>query len=62
MQQPLAHLYFLTVLENLLTSEFSLSSLIMTVQNVIKVSKHNNMHIHTHTHTLVPVTSQTLYL
>jgi len=37
MQQPLAHLYFLTVLEDLLTSKFGLPNLIRTSQRIAKV-------------------------
>ena len=38
MQQPLAHLYFLTVFEDLLSSNFGLSNLIRTSQRIAKVS------------------------
>ena len=37
MQQPLAHLYFLVVLENLVYSDYHLSGLIRTVQSIDKV-------------------------
>ncbi len=37
MQQPLAHLYFLTVLEDLLMSKFGLPNLIRTSQRIAKV-------------------------
>ena len=40
MQQPLAHLYFLTVFDDLLNSKFDLSPLIKTTQNIAKVSAH----------------------
>jgi len=36
MQQPLSHLYFLTVFEDLLKSKFNLSGLIKTAQNITK--------------------------
>ena len=38
MQQPLAHLYFLTVFEDLLTSKFGLPNLIRTSQKIKNVS------------------------
>ena len=37
MQQPLAHLYFLTVFEDLLSSNFGLPNLIRTSQKIAKV-------------------------
>ena len=37
MQQPLVHLYFLTIFEDLLGSEFNLSALIKTSQSISKV-------------------------
>jgi len=39
MQQPLSHLYFLTVFEDLLKSKFNLSGLIKTAQNITKVCR-----------------------
>ena len=44
MQQPLAHLYFLTVLEDLLTSKFGLPNLIRTSQKIAKVSRIDTAH------------------
>ena len=41
MQQPLAHLYFLTVFEDLLSSSFSLPNLIRTSQKIAKVCPHS---------------------
>ncbi len=38
MQQPLAHLYFLTVMEDLKDSNFGLAGLVKTVHNISKVS------------------------
>lgn len=37
MQQPLSHLYFLTVLENVANLNFGLSGLITTSQKISKV-------------------------
>ena len=37
MQQPLSHLYFLVVLENVSNSDFGLSGLITTSQKISKV-------------------------
>ncbi len=39
MQQPLAHLYFLTVMEDLKDSNFGLAGLVKTVHNISKVSE-----------------------
>ena len=41
MQQPLAHLYFLTVFEDLLSSNFGLANLIRTSQRIAKVGFRN---------------------
>ena len=39
MQQPLCHLYFLTVMEDLKDSSYGLSGLVKTIHNISKVSK-----------------------
>lgn len=37
MQQPLAHLYFLTIFDDLLHSEYNMSALINAAQSIGKV-------------------------
>ena len=52
MHQPLAHLYFLTVLECLTASQTKLSMLVRTARTIqqvyVHVVLHRYMHVHVH--------------
>lgn len=48
MQQPLAHLYFLTIFDDLLHSEYNMSALINAAQSIGKVHMKTDVHFQCH--------------